>query len=135
MLREPWEWMKPGVLYTGWEEKTLNDPWMKQHHPTQAVQDFLRLNPNLTLLNAGVFGGDRQTVINFLQNLINYWFNREINVFRGKEHNRHELGDMGGFNYVAYTKHSHQIQTGSHVTTVFKKEQTAVNSPAWWKHK
>lgn len=132
LLKEPFEFMKPGKLYTGWENKTQSDSWMTSNRHTSAYQEWVKQNPSLPLLNAGVFGGDRQTMMSFLHQLISYWQDSKHDVWVQKQ-SVLDLGDMAAFNYVAYSG-GFDIITGPPVTTLFKGEE-ANNTHSVWKHK
>lgn len=121
MLREPWADMEPGVIYTGWETVPLHNEWMLNNHPAPFLQDFIRTQPGM-LLNAGVLGGDRVSVLAFCQAM----------TALADEHV--DLGlDMGPFNWVAY-RVAEKVITGHQVTTVFKGYEPD-NGLSWWRHK
>ena len=137
MLRDPFPEMEEGVLYAGYEPKTLRDEWMVKHHPDSTLQKFMKGNPNLPLVNAGVMGGDRATVMGFAHRLVKMYFDDWIDFIYGWEHTRlnsEQAGDMGAFNYVARTEYADVLSSGPHVTTIFKGEEKN-NRTAWWKHK
>lgn len=121
-LRDPFEDMQPGILYTGWENQILGCAWMLKHH--QASRAWIEVNRNLPLLNAGVAGGDRQTMLTFTDRLIHLW------VAAKRGHVEDRAGDMGFFNRAA---HGMNVITGPPVTTLFKAEQR--NDYSIWKHK
>src|SRR5690625_88843 len=137
MLRAPFPEMEPGVLYAGYEPKTLRDEWMVRHHPDATLQKFMKANPNLPILNAGVWGGDRATVMALAQRLVKMYFDDWIDWIYGWEHGRvndQSSGDMACFNYLVRTEFSDILSTGPHVTTVFKAYEES-NRTAWWLHK
>lgn len=116
-LQDPFPMMRPGTLYCGWENQILGCDYMIRHHP--AVADWITENADRTLLNAGVVGGDRDTMLTFMGRLIELWVQNPSD----------EL-DMGYFNRAAYSMNP---VTGPRITTVFK-----ANSPTeWslWRHK
>jgi len=116
-LQNPFPMMKPGVLYTGWENQIVGCEWMRQH---TASLPWIDANPDRTLLNAGVVGADRQTMLTFIGRLLGYW----------SENKADKPGDMGYFNRAAYTL---PVQTGPRITTVFKANQPTEWS--LWRHK
>lgn len=134
MLRNPFKEMNPGVLYTGYETKTLRDEWMLRNHPDTTLQDFMKSNPNTTLLNAGLIGGDRKVVMSFLQKIVKLYFDDHIDFIMGWEKNRLGVGDMAALNYIARTEFDDVLSYGPHVCTVFKSEEKN-NKTAWFKHK
>lgn len=134
MLRDPFPEMEPGVLYVGSEPSTLRNTWMLEHHPDRKINTFMRENPNLQLLNAGLVGGDRQTVMAFCQAMCKEWFDDHIEWIFGWETERLGVGDMGAFQWVARNRFGDRLSYGSHVNTVFKSNETN-NKVSWWKHK
>lgn len=133
MLRDPFPEMEPGRLYVGSEPSTLRNDWMLKNHPDSKIQEFFKSHPNYQLLNAGLIGGDRETVMKFLHGIVKEYFDDHIDWIMGWEHGRAGVGDMGFFNLVAYERFSDVISYGSHVNTVFKADER--NGVSWWKHK
>jgi glycosyltransferase involved in cell wall biosynthesis len=124
MQLPPWQDMQPGRLYCGWEPDVVGSPWMRDNHPAAILQEFIQANADRQLLNCGVMGGDRDTLLEFLT----HWCRLIEDAAPG------DLGaDMGPFNYIAYTRFADRIVTGSRVTTVFKRNET--NTWSWWRHK
>jgi hypothetical protein len=121
MQVEPWEHLSNDRLYVGYETKTVNDPWLIKHHPDEVIQTFIKVNPTATLLNAGVVGGDRKTVMDFCHSMIKEFF---------KNPEQAGVGDMGWFNIVA---RDFNLVYGPGITTVFMAEET--NNFSWFKHK
>lgn len=131
--RDPFPEMEPGRLYFGYEPDTLRSEWMVKNHPDTTLQDFMKANPNLPLLNMGVVGGDRETVMAFAQKLGKFFFDDHIDFIFGWEHGRAGVGDMAAGNYVARTEFGDRVETGPQVTNVFKSKLGVRN--AWWLHK
>ena len=133
MLKNPFL-LEDGFIYLGWEPSLVNNNWLKMNHPDERVQKFISDNPNLQLLNAGLIGGYRSVMIDFLSALHRYYVDNQINKIQ-KWHGGREygVGDMGGLNYIAYTQFKDRIKTGTQVATVFKAEK--VNEFSWWRHK
>lgn len=130
MLRYPFDEQEDGVLYLGSETRTLYFPcqpwpdgWLPTLHPS--VRAFVGENPDLTLLNAGICGGDRETVLTFLTDLVALF---PAAISGG------DLTDMGVFNHLAWTKYASSIVTGDKVHTVFCAMDYD-NKVAWWRHK
>lgn len=121
-LRDPFTDMEPGTLYCGWENQVVGCEWMKTNH--SASRSWIDANPNLPLLNAGVVGGDRDTMLAFIARLLGLW--SEAKIARRSD----EAGDMGFFNRAA---HEMRPVTGPRITTLFKANQT--NQFSLWKHK
>lgn len=134
MLREPWAAMEPGKLYLGSEPKTLADEWMRKNHPASHLQAFMAENGNRLLLNAGLVGGDRDTVMSFAHDMVRDWHATASRRFWKKEQPGAETGDMATLNFVAGTRWSDRVVTGPQVHTVFRTEGLG-RETAWWKHK
>lgn len=121
MLREPWDDMAPGVLYVGSELRPVGNGWMIEYHPW--THGFIREFKNHRLLNSGIAGGDRDTLLEFTTALC-----ARLDQTRG------DLFDMGAFNQIAWTRFAARMVTGERVHTAFKYDEQA-NTFAWWKHK
>jgi len=119
MLREPWEQMRPGVLYTGWEPTKVGCEWIRQH--SKKVSMWVRRHSERQLLNCGVVGGDRETIMNLCMKMNDLWANTRADA----------LHEMVFFNMAA-AEHI-AVVTGPQVTTEFKKYTD--NGTAWWQHK
>ena len=117
-LQNPFPMMQPGVLYCGWENQIVGCDWMVKHHP--ASRPWIEANADRTLLNAGVVGADRATMLTFIGRLLAHWSADPADT----------AGDMGYFNRAAY---SMTVQTGPRITTLFKADQASPWS--LWKHK
>jgi len=131
MLRDPFPHMEKGKLYVGDEPDRLSSVWLRKHHPELAP--FFVRNQRETLLNAGLVGGDVETVLEYTA--------RMIDVYQKLEHERQlmkrkgpGLTDMGAHNYVCYTYFKDRIVHGKQVNTQFKAYE-ADNGVSWWKHK
>lgn len=123
MLNIPFHHVQPGVLYVGDEpSQTLSNAWMLAKHQEPTVNQYLRDNPDLPLLNCGVIGGSRQLVMELCHDMWAYYLKHP-----------NEQTDMGIFNYLMHTKYRDRIEYGRHVTTEFKKFERA--SSAWFRHK
>src|SRR5690606_20557713 len=133
MLRDPFPEMEPGTLYVGSETSTLRNSWMLRNHPDTKIQEFFKSHPNYQLLNAGLIGSDRETVMAFTHAIVKEFFDDQIDWIMGWEHGRAGVGDMGFFNVVAYEKFADVLSYGSHVNFFFKQE--AAYEISWWKHK
>lgn len=118
-------------LYTGNEHgQFMNNEWMrKEQEPyTKAIPDYqsvIQANKDKILLNCGVIGGKRQTVLEFLNH---YWQYTEnyINT------NRYAT-DMAVSNYVFFKHFDGRIVSGEPVNTKFKHFER-VNG-VWFQHK
>lgn len=133
MLREPWDDMEHGKLYVGCEQAVVGIPWMVDNHKATFLQEFMKANTGRQLLNAGLVGGDRATVLAFLHALVKAYFEHESELFYKTDTEPLGIGDMGLFNQVAYTQFEDVIVYGSLVNTVFKAN--AKNDFSFWRHK
>lgn len=125
MLRDPFPEMDDR-LYVGDEPAPLCIPWMVyQHGGSAKLLQFLSDNRGVPLLNAGVTGGRRETVLGFCRDIFDFCAG-----------NAREIGanDMGPFNYVARTWYAGMIVHGRQVTTEFRKLDRA-STESWWRHK
>lgn len=134
MLREPWGDMDPDKLYVGSEPKTLADEWIIKNHDAPHLREFVKANAAKPMLNAGLIGGTRETVMKFAHDIVSdtHWLGAR-RFWKAVPHGR-EIGDMATFNYVAYTKWADRIVTGPQVHTVFRSNGTG-KEYAWWQHK
>jgi len=120
MLRNPFPHMKFGTMYVGDERgSTLQSEWLSKYH----YHDFYAgmFSTPLPLLNAGICGGDRNTVLEFC----------EIMCQRAGLEN--QLTDMAMFNYTAYIDFKGRFLHGERVNTDFKAYVD--NRIAWFMHK
>jgi len=118
MLREPWEHMRPGILYTGWEPAKVGIPWIRKH--SSKVLDWIDKHADEPLLNCGVVGGDRDTVMTLCRRMTDLW----------AETGAEPLHEMAFFNMSARKA---EYITGPRVTTTFKAFQD--NGQAYFRHK
>lgn len=123
MLRSPWEHMRPGRLYMCAEPGPLRgNRWMLRHHPAPFLQQHIRTADG-PILNPGVVGGDRATMIEFhaaMTTLI-------------REHGPGLGYDVAPANWVARAMFADRVEYGPHVSSVFKAYRD--NGEAWWQHK
>lgn len=104
--------LAPGVLYTGYEPEEMGCGWMSDNHP--ASREWIVAHADHQLLNAGVCGGDRDTMLTFIDLLVD----------KHEEALAQELQDvfdMGYFCRAAYSMPRHE--TGPHIVTEFWKYQ------------
>jgi hypothetical protein len=107
VVKEPWEFIQPGTLYTctevlshkilpRWRGQPLglsgfiND---KSFHSSPVIQKWIRANHNSKALNAGVSGADRETLLGFATLMADR---------RHEDHVANDYTDMALFNFVAY---------------------------------
>lgn len=122
MLKNPFNEMKRGVLYTGDEQTVINNKWLVQHHQHEILKPFYRDYAKMKLLNAGVLGGSAYLVKDFC-----------LNMKRFFETYGDMYSDMAAFNYVAYLVYGSKIRHGIQINTPFKSYTK--NKISWFKHK
>lgn len=125
MVRNPFKEMIGGTLYVGSEETNLNTTWMIHHHRIPFLLQFFRRNGKERLLNCGLVGADRRTMMEFFRAMNTKYFDE-----KGK------VGpfEMGLFNWVCREKFNDRIKTGSQVHTKFKTYDYE-SRESWWRHK
>jgi hypothetical protein len=133
MQLAPWQHMTPGVLYVGYEPKLVSDDWMTTHHKAASLASFMVEQGHRQLLNAGVLGADRATLMAFIHDLI-----KAIEDNAAARHDKTEphdlgIGDMAVFNQVAWTRWADRLEWGSQVVTVFKANES--NTFSFFQHK
>lgn len=133
MLYSPFKRMEKGKLYVGDEANNLGYEWMIKNHPHRMIQEFMNNNKDLVLLNAGLIGGDIETVISFLNKFLNFYFQSVSDSHFDKSKPNCGETDMGLFNYIARIYFNDIIVHGTLVNTVFKDNKA--NGVSWFKHK
>jgi hypothetical protein len=135
LLKTPFPFPPPhtqGTLYIGWENQVTGCDWMIQGH--QASSDWLAANPRLPLLNPGILGGDRQTILQFCDRIITA-FTQCAGLAK------YDIrGDMAFTQRAVYGdpelylhKHPMNHVSGPAITTLFKGEEH--NAHSIWRHK
>lgn len=134
LLRPPWDHMRADTLYVGSEPSTLDVPWLKQNHRATIVNKLIRSNRRAQLLNAGLVGGSRPVVLEFVHDMVRLIDNEaRRKCYDGDTHDL-GIGDMGAFQVVCHSPEwKPRIDYGPHVNTVFKSYED--NGAAWWMHK
>ena len=122
MLNNPFPAMQPDTLYVGWEPKTVGCQWIREHGTD--ITEWINANAHKTLLNAGVVGGDRATMLAFMRAMHDMWYDLRSDG----------MHEMPFFNHVVYEHFSDKLVTGPQVTTVFKAN-TQSDPVAFWAHK
>ena len=131
LLNDPFEQMADH-LYVGDEPSRTACPWMVQQHRAVFLLEFFRRHGSQPLLNAGLVGGRRTLVVQFLRRLISVYFDcleaAAIKRLPGPGNT-----DMGVFNYTARTFFAGRLKHGREVNTVFKT--FSKDGPSWFRHK
>lgn len=133
VLRDPFKDMISGKLYTGTESTLVDNHWMRDNHPSKVLRDAINTYRSKQLLNAGVVGGDRWTVMDFSQQIVTLYNDIQFTRFWSKDRSQEDIGDMAAFNKIAYDQYGGSLITGPEITTEFKKN--ADNGTAKFKHK
>ena len=120
MLNDPFPHMKPGRLYCGWENQIVGCSWMRDHAPS--YPEWIEEHGQEMLLNCGVVGGDRDTLMRLCQRMTDLWV---------QGNRKDPLEEMLYFNIAA---REHDYITGIQVTTPFKSGKTA-DPVSWFAHK
>jgi hypothetical protein len=121
MLHDPFPHMAPGVVYCGSDPTSLSGTpeaaWLSKHcRSTRAWQEK---HKTLTMLNVGMIGGDRATVLDIATQLA-------ASAADGDD------WEMGTFQRLMYEQYPDHV-TGPMVHTVLRRMDR--DSPAWWRHK
>lgn len=132
MLKNPFSQVIDGALYTGDELEVVGCQWLVQHHKHPDLQRFFQEYKDYQLVNAGVMGGDVHTVLAFIKDMVDFYFNAESDAFHLKRVGAGET-DMGAFNFIAYTRYHDKLKHGMFVNTEFKANKA--NNVSWFKHK
>lgn len=133
VLNNPFKNMQSGKLYTGDEVERTDCDWLKNHHPHKKIQDFIESNKDKVLLNAGLLGGDVETVLHFINRFLSFYFQSVSDSHFNTD--RPDCGDtdMGLFNYIARTHFEDVLIHGTQVNTIFKDNKP--NNVSFFKHK
>ncbi len=132
MLKDPFPSMQSGLLYIGSEPKLVEDNWMLQNTSNHMRKLYYEWGEHV-LLNAGLVGGDRATVMGFIREMLDLYEENQIDTFLKKDTDiTAGINDMGILNVVGY-RHRANLITGPSVHTKFKANER--NEFSWWKHK
>lgn len=131
LLKDPFKKVKEGRLYVGNEcDVKTDNVWMRtKQEKYLRIPDYRKVIASFaseTLINCGLVGG----TYDVLDALINKWAGM---------HKRHTVGihhstDMAIFNYVVRKFFNEILESGDHINTRFKYNETD-NKKAIWKHK
>jgi len=125
VLKNPFQIIKPGILYCGWEKDFIGCQWMQNHHKSNFMQNFIKSNMKTPLLNAGVIGGRYEIVMEFLDRLCDMY-----EILPEKEADK---TDMPLVNWTIYSHFLNRFETGLKITTEFKSFKA--NQISLFKHK
>jgi len=120
-------------LALGSEHELVGCQWMRTNHPNETLQAFIAEHADEQLLNAGLVGGKRETVMAFIHDLLDVYYEIQTDLHAGRAKGDVGVGDMGLLNYVAYTKWADKLITGPRINTRFKANERTPYS--LWRHK
>lgn len=131
--KNPFTDMKPATLYMGDELRTFDELMIFGDPNPDYLKAFFAEYPKLQLLNPGVLGGDRDTVMRYLGIMISSLTKTQFKVATNDDH--YQLGsyEMALMNYVAYRYFANQLVHGRQVATKFQYDLP--NDDSWFKHK
>lgn len=133
MLREPWAEMEPGKLYVGSEHSTYANPWFDKVNHHAVLKQFIAENRDQQVLNAGLIGGDRETVMKVAHAIFSIHWVIKSKQFWKTESQTDSDTDMVMFG-IALKPFRERLVYGPKVNTVFKTEGHG-SDYAWFKHK
>ena len=134
MLNNPFPNMRPGVLYVGSENTIVGCPWMREHYPHAEMRQLFEVCGGDQLLNAGLVGGDRETVMDLYAEMNRIFYDNAIKLTQGTEKHVMET-DMGPLNLVLHSgRWAGRVVFGPQVNTVFKAHEL-FSDYSWFAHK
>lgn len=116
-----------GKLYLGTEATTAGSGWLAGN-TTPAMREFLAEHGRAQLLNAGLVGGDRETVMRFIHTMLRRYYDALTDGIDITAH----VNDMGVLNWVGRDG-DFELVTGPSINTTFKANER--NAWSTWKHK
>jgi len=133
MLHNPFPFIEDNIIYCGSEYKwRIGDRWLKKRRKKLDKEfyfkDYLNLleeNADNDMLNAGIVGGEKKIIIDFLHTLTELHQKHSKNIDKSL--------DMNMFNYSILKNFNNRYQTGKKIHTRFKDHEQ--NGTSWWKHK
>ena len=120
---------KKGILYCGDEPSSIaENTWMQRMFRNPSLKKLPELTSLFTsynrILNPGILGGDRDTVLSFLKAFTNKLTELKDRTYSG-------MADMDVFNYVMFCGFTPQF--GPPVNTIFRAYED--RKDVWFKHK
>lgn len=132
VLKEPFGYLQPGDIFTGYEHEKLTCEWMTRHHRNAKLDAFYKMMPDAVLLNAGVMGGHLADVVKVCTNIVATYNDLLYQDRRSKTGSPGQT-DMGVFNYVLRTLSGINVKYGPEICTRFKANERTEYS--LFKHK
>lgn len=124
VMVNPFGKMERGKLYVGSERSTLSNGWLQKYHASDVFHSMYKDNNRAILLNAGICGGDRATVLGFLDYIVDLIDTSDCG-----------MTDMAIYNYTLYNYFRSVLSFGDRVNTVFKRFDKVNKSGSWFRHK
>jgi len=129
MLNNPFNRLQKDIIYCGSEYRwCVGDRWLKKRCKKFYIDDYLEVlekNSDRNMLNAGIIGSNKNTIIQFLTYLTRLHKNHSQNIIKSL--------DMPIFNYTILKYFQESYITGNQVHTPYKDNINLGES--WWKHK
>lgn len=132
LLRNPFD-LEPGKLYIGSEPTTVGSGWLWKN---ARVRELTLEHGEHQLLNAGLVGGHRDVVMEFIHAIVKAYFDDQIALSHKKVPHAltDQVNDMGLLNVVALRPEwRERLVFGPAVNTEFKSEKP--NSWSRFRHK
>lgn len=131
MLRHPFP-LERGKLYLGDEPTIVGNEWVVRNR-SALIKKLVAEHGDKKLYNAGLVGGEREVVLDFIHSMIKLYFDNQIAMFLSNELDVTEVvNDMGILNIVAHSG-NYNVISGPAVNTTFKSNSK--NAWSMWKHK
>jgi hypothetical protein len=127
MLNNPFtdDRMDPRKIYVGDEKAVLGCKWIRDRAWLDPFRLFVMNNRNMQLLNCGIIGGSRESVMMLLHEVLTVYADSKMRV-----------NDMVAFNYVVRTKYADRIAHGTGlVNNRFKSFEPTPEGKEWFMHK
>lgn len=127
--------VEPSLLYVGSENKTIRGNewffWVLSQLGGQYRKWYSTVKREQVILNAGISGGSRAVVLEFLEKLSDVLMDPELTV---RKMRKQVNANMAAFNYVVYNNFSGRFRTGSPVHSRFKRFEDR-RTDVWFVHK
>lgn len=134
MVNNPFPHMNPDAIYSGDECTVVGNAWMRSNHSDPTMRGFIEAHNSLKLLNAGLLGGTRQKVIEVVDKIVSFYFER-LQEKATASYAVNMYSDMGVYNHTLRTNYPRHIIHGRQVCTGFKRYEDTNGCISWWKHK
>ncbi len=130
LLKNPFNQMEKGKIYTGDEVEVIGCEWLRNHHKHTELVKFFEEYKDYQVINAGLLGGDIEDILDYMKEIVKFYMDAKSDNFHNKVPDAGST-DMGVFNYVGYKLFD--VIHGTLVNTRFKAHE--VNNVSWFAHK